>query len=79
MEPNRQNHEWNNEVNSFITISLGFTRCISDTCVYVKISKSGNVMIIEIFVDDIIPKLLKMKQNGVSIRLKYPINIQSKM
>jgi hypothetical protein len=47
-------HEWNNEINNFITNSLGFKRCISDTCIYVKISDSGNVMIIAIFVDDII-------------------------
>ena len=46
-------HDWNEEFNSF-TVSLGFTRCYSDTCVYVKISVTGNLIIITVFVDDII-------------------------
>jgi transposase InsO family protein len=47
-------HEWNNEINTFMVDVLQFTRCKSDTCVYVKRCKSGNIMIISIFVDDII-------------------------
>jgi len=47
-------HEWNNELNSFIVIELGFSRCKSDTCVYVKRSKNDKIFILTIFVDDII-------------------------
>ena len=46
-------HEWNNRLNDFI-LSLGFKRCKSDTCIYVKRSVKGNTIIIAIFVDDII-------------------------
>jgi len=46
-------HEWNNEVNSFISM-LGFRRCVKDACVYVKMSKSGNVIVLGLFVDDMI-------------------------
>jgi len=44
-------HEWNNNIDSFI-ISLGFKRCIKDTCVYVKMSKKQNTIILCLFVDD---------------------------
>jgi hypothetical protein len=47
-------HEWNNELNNFIVDELGFIRCKSDTCIYVKRSKSNKIFIITIFVDDII-------------------------
>jgi len=46
-------HEWNNEIDSFIQ-SIGFTQCIKDTCVYVKMSKTNNVIILGLFVDDMI-------------------------
>lgn len=46
-------HEWNEELNLFITTS-GFYRCQSDTCVYVKQTASGNIIIMVVFVDDII-------------------------
>jgi hypothetical protein len=45
-------HEWNIDLNDFI-VSIGFTRCITDTCVYIKISRTGKLIIITIFVDDI--------------------------
>jgi len=44
-------HEWNNNIDSFI-ISLGFKRCVKDTCVYVKMSKKQNTIILCLFVDD---------------------------
>ena len=46
-------HMWNDDLNTFI-VSIGFTRLSSDTCVYVKRTSSGNVIIISIFVDDIV-------------------------
>ena len=51
-------HEWNNEINEFI-LSLGFTRCKSDSCIYVKKSATGRTMIVSLFVDDIIPVYAK--------------------
>jgi hypothetical protein len=47
-------HEWNNEINNFIVIVLLFTRCKSDTCMYTRMSQTGRIMIISIFVDDIV-------------------------
>jgi hypothetical protein len=46
-------HEWYNEINEKITI-LKFKRCMSDQCVYVKQSKTGKMIILTLFVDDIV-------------------------
>jgi hypothetical protein len=47
-------NKWNNKLNKFMVEELLFTRCKSDTCMYVKQSKKGNVMIMCVFVDDIV-------------------------
>ena len=47
-------HEWNEELNLFILSTSGFYRCKSDTCIYVKTTKTGNIIIMLVFVDDII-------------------------
>jgi transposase InsO family protein len=47
-------HEWNNELNGFIVGDLAFNRCKSDTCMYTRVSSTGHIMIMSIFVDDII-------------------------
>jgi hypothetical protein len=44
-------HNWNGVLNDFI-LSVGFTRCTTDTCIYVKQSRTGQLMIIGVFVDD---------------------------
>jgi hypothetical protein len=46
--------EWNEEFNESI-ISLGYQRCLSDTCVYIKKSKTGKSIIMPVFVDDVFP------------------------
>ena len=46
-------HEWNEEIDSFI-LSLDFYKCMKDTCVYVKMSKTNNQIILGLFVDDMI-------------------------
>ena len=46
-------HEWNNEITS-VNSSLGFCRSVKDACVYVKMSKSGNVILFGLFADDMI-------------------------
>jgi len=43
---------WNEHLNAFL-LELGFTRCVSDTCVYVKQSRKGNLMLLSTYVDDI--------------------------
>ena len=47
-------HNWNNEVNSFITGVLGYTRTVSDPCLYWRRSATGQLMLLGIFVDDIL-------------------------
>ena len=44
--------EWNILLDAFIR-SLGFTRLVSDPCVYLKRSRTGNLLIISVYVDDI--------------------------
>jgi hypothetical protein len=46
--------EWNREVNSFLLGSMNYSRCVSDPCVYHRVSRSGHVMLLGLFVDDII-------------------------
>lgn len=43
---------WNKELDAFI-VSLGFTRMVSDPCLYVKRSNSGRLIILSTYVDDI--------------------------
>jgi len=45
--------EWNNEISNFLTGELGFIACISDPCVMRKRSRSGGIIILTIYVDDI--------------------------
>jgi hypothetical protein len=42
-------------LSQFVEKNLGFTRCKSDTCIFVKKSRSGRVMILGVFVDDLLP------------------------
>lgn len=44
--------EWNVHLDNFVQ-SLGFTRCVSDSCLYVKTSRSGRPMLLSVYVDDI--------------------------
>jgi hypothetical protein len=43
--------DWNEDVNETI-LSMRYKRCASDTCVYVKTSRTGKPIIIPLFVDD---------------------------
>ena len=45
---------WNIEINSFIVGTLKYRRCTTDTCLYVKWSRAGRIMMIGLFVDDLI-------------------------
>jgi hypothetical protein len=44
--------EWNIHLDEFVR-SLGFRRCASDTCLYVKLSRSGRLILLSVYVDDI--------------------------
>ena len=44
--------EWHTHLNAFV-LSLGFTRCKFDPCVYLKLSRTGRLIILSIYVDDI--------------------------
>ena len=44
--------EWHTHIDAFVQ-SIGFKRCVSDTCVYVKTSRTGKLMILSLYVDDI--------------------------
>jgi hypothetical protein len=44
--------EWNTLLDSFVR-SLGFTRCSSDTCLYMKCSRTRHSLYIPVYVDDI--------------------------
>jgi len=44
---------WRITVDKFIVNELGFKRLISDQCIYIKMSKNGNLMILSTYVDDI--------------------------
>lgn len=46
-------YEWNKEINGLL-VGIGFTRMKTDTCLYTKISKSGKVIVLFVFVDDIV-------------------------
>jgi len=44
--------EWNLHLNSFLQ-SLGFTRCAADTCIYWRRSRTGSLILLTVYVDDI--------------------------
>jgi hypothetical protein len=46
-------YEWNNEFNRYL-LSIGFKRLKTDLCVYSRLSKSGFIIILFVFVDDIL-------------------------
>jgi hypothetical protein len=50
---------WNLEINGFL-MSIGYSRMVSDTCMYVKRSRTGRMIIVPLFVDDIFPACHKL-------------------
>ena len=68
---------WNLEFDGSI-IDLGYKRCSTDTCVYVKKSKTGKSMIIPVFVDDVFPAcatedLVELRADLARLMAKYKI------
>ena len=53
---------WNDNINAYL-LSLGFTACIKDTCIYVKRTKTNNDIMLGLFVDDVMPVYNKRDKN----------------
>ena len=77
-------HEWNKNINTFL-LSIGFRRCVKDTCLYIKITRTGRRIIIGLFVDDMtisyskkdIEEWMKMKQGVQQELLTSSADIQA--
>lgn len=61
--------EWNAEFNNSI-VSLGWIRCVSDSCLYVKKSRTGQMMYLPIFVDDVFPACAKVDSDEMMVDLR---------
>lgn len=48
------NKEWNEELDKTLREDCGFTRLTADSCLYIKVSKSGKKIYIAVFVDDLL-------------------------
>jgi hypothetical protein len=44
---------WNEEISQFFKL-IHFKRCLSDTCIYVRVLPSGRLLIVALFVDDLL-------------------------
>jgi len=44
--------EWWQHLRSFLE-SIGFSRCVNETCVYVRVSRNGRPIILAVYVDDL--------------------------
>lgn len=65
-------NEWNGELNEFVTTKMGFTRCGSDSCLYVKMSKTGVPILAGVFVDDVIPVyVLQDKEEWMTLKAMF--------
>jgi hypothetical protein len=70
-------HNWNKELDQTL-LSAGLTRCKADTCIYVRRSRTGKMILLGVFVDDLIPLYDKCDEhewNGIQELLfnKYKI------
>jgi hypothetical protein len=45
--------EWNQEITKFL-LNLGYVACKKDACLYIKISKNNNIIVVGLFVDDML-------------------------
>jgi transposase InsO family protein len=45
--------EWNQHLDTFIVTVLFFTRCVADPCLYTRKSRSGRLILLSVYVDDI--------------------------
>ena len=71
-------NNWNEELNQFL-LSIGLARLKTDSCIYVKQCKSGRMLALGVFVDDIIPIFSaadhdEWKTIFDALRIKFNIN-----
>ena len=45
--------EWNQHLDAFIVGQLHFTRCVADPCLYTRRSRTGRLLLLSVYVDDI--------------------------
>ena len=61
--------EWNKDLDATI-LSLGWTRCMSDSCLYVKHSQTGKAMFLPVFVDDGFPAAHRTDMTELTVDIK---------
>lgn len=61
--------EWNKDLDRTI-LSLGWTRCITDSCLYVKVSATKKSMFLPVFVDDGFPACHATDMDEMMIDIK---------
>jgi hypothetical protein len=71
-------HVWNKNINAYL-ITLGYTPCEKDPCIYHKNSKTNNNIIIGLFVDDIlisctINDTAEWNEDKKTMNSKYELN-----
>jgi hypothetical protein len=69
---------WNLEIHDTLTKDLGYTQSLNDRCLYWKRSKSGRIMLIPLFVDDMFPACHtadkdEMVDDLLKIKRKYKV------
>jgi hypothetical protein len=65
---------WNQELNGFL-LSLGFTRCVADPCLYVR-RHDGHLLILACYVDDLV---IASNDDGQKSWLKQQLSAKYKM
>ena len=70
---------WYLLMSSFIKESLGFTACVSDPCLFFRMSRSGKLMLLFLFVDDVQGGFMEADRsewNEYKLKMKERFNIK---
>jgi hypothetical protein len=70
-------HVWNGDIDQTLTW-IGFHKCVSDSCVYTKTSKTNKQIILGLFVDDVII-IYNKEDQGEWVKLKQQIQLKYKI
>jgi hypothetical protein len=60
---------WNQEINGFL-VAIGYMPLKTDTCIYVKKSATGRMIIVPLFVDDMFPACHKADANEMMLDMR---------
>ena len=74
--------EWNININNYL-ISISFIPCKKDSCIYIKTSKTNNIIMLGLFVDDIMISYEKKDEYEIEIvkkklQKKYELPMKEK-